>query len=489
MDYLSHCLDRVENLDNGPVRFGRVQSVVGLLVEASELHAAVGELCYILEDDSPHTRRIKAEVVGIRGDTSVLMPLEETHGLRSGCLVQRSSLPLTIRVGEALLGRVIDANGRPLDDKGPLILLDEQPVHNEPPSPLRRQMIDTAMPTGIRAIDAFLTLGKGQRIGIFSGSGVGKSTLLGMIARRARADVNVIGLIGERGREVQEFIHDNLGEEGLKHSVVVAVTGDQAAMSRVKGAAITTAIAEYFRDLGKDVLLMMDSVTRVAMAQREIGLAVGEPPTTRGYTPSVFALLPRLLERAGPSSRGTITGIFTVLVDGDDMNEPVGDAIRGILDGHVVLSRKLAHANHFPAIDVLESVSRVMPRVTTDAARAAAAEARSLMATYDEAEDLIRVGAYQAGSNPETDRAVAAIHPIRTFLRQSVQDPSETDASARLTALLENVASRPATGAGTAQQPEKGASGEAGVNATATSSAARRAGDLAKSASRGHTST
>lgn len=445
MDLLTQCLERVDNVDKGSVCFGKVQSVVGLLVEASELHAAVGELCFIFEDDSLHARRIKAEVVGVRGDVSVLMPLEETHGLRAGCLVQRSSLPLTIRVGDALLGRVIDANGRPLDDKGPLILPDEQPVHNEPPSPLQRKMIDTAMPTGVRAMDTFLTLGKGQRIGIFSGSGVGKSTLLGMIARQARADVNVIGLIGERGREVQEFIYDNLGEEGLKRSVVVAVTGDQAAMSRVKGASVTVAIAEYFRDQGKDVLLMMDSVTRVAMAQREIGLAVGEPPTTRGYTPSVFALLPRLLERAGPSSRGTITGIFTVLVDGDDMNEPVGDAIRGILDGHVVLSRKLAHANHFPAIDVLESVSRVMPRVTTQEERDSAAEARNLLATYRDAEDLIRVGAYQAGSNADTDRAIAAFRPLRDFLRQTVQEPTQPDAAERLAALLRGLP--PAAGA------------------------------------------
>ena len=444
MDLLQQCLERTRHLDNGAVHFGKVQSVVGLLVEATELHAAVGELCYILEDDSPHGRRVKAEVVGVRGDTSVLMPLEETHGLRAGCLVKRSSLPLTIRVGEALLGRVIDANGRPLDNKGPLILPDEQPVHTEPPSPLHRRMIDTPMFTGVRAMDSFLTLGKGQRIGIFSGSGVGKSTLLGMIARRARADVNVIGLIGERGREVQEFIYDNLGEEGLKRSVVVAVTGDQAAMSRVKGASVTVAIAEYFRDLGQDVLLMMDSVTRVAMAQREIGLAVGEPPTTRGYTPSVFALLPRLLERSGTNDRGTITGIFTVLVDGDDMNEPVGDAIRGILDGHVVLSRKLAHANHFPAIDVLESVSRVMPRVTTEQDREIAAEARNLLATYRDAEDLIRVGAYKSGSNPETDRAIAAVQPLRAFLRQGVHEPVDPNAHGRLAEIITRLPEPPA---------------------------------------------
>lgn len=427
MNHLTHSIEQVRGISLRALQFGRVQSVVGLLVEASELHAAVGELCHIYEDEHPNGRRIKAEVVGVRGRNSVLMPLEETVGLRSGCLVERSALPLTVRVGDALLGRVIDANGRPLDMKGPLTLTEQQPVHNEPPSPLQRRMIDTPLRTGVRAIDAFLTLGRGQRIGIFSGSGVGKSTLLGMIAREAQADINVIALIGERGREVQEFIADNLGEEGLRRSVVVAVTGDQAAMTRVKGASVAIAIAEYFRDQGKDVLLMMDSVTRVAMAQREIGLAVGEPPTTRGYTPSVFALLPRLLERAGSGIRGSITGIFTVLVDGDDMNEPIGDAVRGILDGHIVLSRKLVQANHFPAIDVLQSVSRVMPRVTSPEDRKIAADARTLLATYREIEDLIRIGAYQKGNNPATDRAVAAHDSIRQFLQQDVHEVPEGD--------------------------------------------------------------
>jgi flagellum-specific ATP synthase len=299
-------------------------------------------------------------------------------------------------------------------------------------------MIDTPLLTGIRAIDTFLTLGRGQRIGIFSGSGVGKSTLLGMIARRARADVNVIALIGERGREVQEFIADNLGDEGLRRSIVVAVTGDQAAINRVKGASVAMAIAEYFRDKGLDVLLMMDSVTRVAMAQREIGLAVGEPPTTRGYTPSVFALLPRLLERAGPGAQGSITGIFTVLVDADDMNDPIGDAVRGILDGHIVLSRQLAHANHFPAIDVLQSVSRVMPRITTAEHRALVEEARRLLAMYREAEDLIRVGAYEMGTRPELDRAIMAYDMLMAFLRQGVDETSE-DPVGDLAALLKSL--------------------------------------------------
>ena len=416
-------METVRALPAGPQAYGRVQSVVGLLVEASHLDAAVGELCFIYESQQPGGRRIKAEVVGVQGSTSILMPLEETIGLRAGCLVERSQLPLSVPVGDALLGRVIDANGRPIDGLGPLHTSGEQPVHADPPPPLARRMIDTPLQTGVRAMDAFLTLGKGQRIGIFAGSGVGKSTLLGMIARRSQADVNVIALIGERGREVQEFITDSLGPEGLARSVVVAITSDQAAMSRVKAASVAMAVAESFRDRGKDVLLMMDSVTRVAMAQREIGLAIGEPPTTRGYTPSVFALLPRLLERAGPGTDGTITGIFTVLVDGDDMDEPVSDAVRGILDGHVVLSRKLAHAGHFPAIDVLQSVSRVMPRVTTPEARATA-------------EDLIRIGAYEPRTNPVLDRAVAAHEPLTAFLQQAVDEPPTADATAALRTAL-----------------------------------------------------
>ena len=440
MSFLSHAVQQVQAVPRGPIPYGKVQSIVGLLVEAGGLDAAVGELCYIYEDDRPTGRRIKAEVVGVRSETAVLMPLEETHGLRAGCLVQRSRLPLTVRVGPALLGRVIDANGRPIDGHGPLALPSERPVQAPPPPAMERQLIAEPLFTGVRAIDAFTTIGKGQRVGIFAGSGVGKSTLLGMIARRTEADVNVIALIGERGREVREFVHDTLGEAGLRRSVVVAATGDQAAMSRVKAAAAALAIAEHFRDEGKDVLLMMDSVTRVAMAQREIGLAVGEPPTTRGYTPSVFALLPRLLERAGPGATGTITGIFTVLVDGDDMNEPVGDAARGILDGHIVLSRKLAHANHFPAIDVLQSVSRVMNRVTSPEARAAADEARRLLAAHREVEDLLRVGAYERGQDPFTDRALAAHGALTDFLRQSVDEPPDPDPAATLQRVLHQTA-------------------------------------------------
>ncbi len=441
MQFLNQCIESIDAPSMQALHFGRVQSIVGLLIEVSGLNAAVGELCYIHAGDGTNGRRVKAEVVGVRGANTVLMPLDETMGLRAGCLVERANLPLTVRVGSGLLGRVINASGEPIDDGGPLMVQEEQPVHSDPPSPMERQLIDKPLQTGIRAIDAFLTMGQGQRVGIFAGSGVGKSTLLGMIARRAQADVNVIALIGERGREVREFIHDSLGPESLQRSVVVAVTSDQAAMMRVKGASVAMAIAEHFRDTGKNVLLMMDSVTRVAMAQREIGLAVGEPPTTRGYTPSVFALLPRLLERAGPGAHGSITGIFTVLVDGDDMNEPVSDAVRGILDGHFVLSRELAHANHYPALDVLQSVSRVMPRVTTPEERQAADKARRLLSDYREVENLLRVGAYEHGSDPATDRAIAANDGLKNFLQQTAEEAPPADASQALQDVLDTIPS------------------------------------------------
>jgi flagellum-specific ATP synthase len=431
--FLQSCIDRVAPSE--PLTFGRVQSAVGLLVEASHVDAAVGELC-LLHDEAPGGRSVPAEVVGVRGRTTILMPLEETHGLRAGSLVERAGLPLAVEVSDALLGRILDGRGRPIDGKGPLPPGTLQPVHRDPPNALQRRLIGEPLHTGVRAVDGFLTLGKGQRVGIFAGSGVGKSTLMGTIARQATADVNVIALIGERGREVREFVEDSLGEEGLRRSVVVAVTSDQAAMSRVKGGFVAMAIAEHFRDQGQDVLLMMDSVTRTAMAQREVGLAVGEPPTTRGYTPSVFALLPRLLERAGPGETGTITGLFTVLVDGDDMNEPVADAVRGILDGHIVLSRKLAHEGHYPAIDVLQSVSRTMGRVAEPAHVSAAEQARRLMADYREAEDLIRIGAYVKGSDARVDRAVAARDRIDGFLRQPSHGDDTPDSAARLQALV-----------------------------------------------------
>ncbi len=439
MPPLTSQLEQLRTSSGGPTRFGKVQSVVGLLVEARGLNAAVGELCYIYSPDDPNVPEIKAEVVGVRDGTTVLMPLEKTVGLRSGCLVRRSALPLTVDVGDALLGRVVDANVHPIDKKGPLALPDEQPVHQDPPSPLERKLIETQLPTGIRAIDSFLPLGKGQRIGIFAGSGVGKSTLLGMIARNAQADINVVALIGERGREVREFISDSLGPEGLARSIVIAVTGEKAAMSRVKGAGVALAIAEHFRDRGNDVLLMMDSITRVAMAQREIGLAVGEPPTTRGYTPSVFAELPRLLERAGPDQNGSITGIFTVLVEGDDMNEPVSDAVRGTVDGHIVLSRDLAQANHYPAIDVLQSVSRLMNRVASPGHQAAAEEARRLLASYRQVEDLVNVGAYERGSDPETDRAINAYPALVDFLQQGTDEVPDRPPAETLQRLLQDL--------------------------------------------------
>ena len=329
---------------------------------------------------------------------------------------------------------MIDASGRPIDGKGPILTRASRPVRAEPPSPLERRLIDEPLETGVRAIDGMLTLAKGQRVGIFAGSGVGKSTLLGTIAAGSTADVNVIALIGERGREVREFVIDTLGDS-LERSVVVAVTGDRAALARVKGALVATAIAEHFRDQGQDVLLMMDSVTRVAQAQREIGLAAGEPPTTRGYTPSVFALLPRLLERAGPGATGTITGLFTVLVDGGDMDEPVADAVRGILDGHVVLSRKLADAGHFPAIDVPASVSRVMGRVTSPRQQEAARRARAVISAYRDVEPLVRVGAFEAGRDPDADRAVALYPAVADFLRQGPGEPS-ADVADRLVSIV-----------------------------------------------------
>ncbi len=432
--FLARCLEQVSPAV--PRRFGRVQSAVGLLVEASDVGASVGELCYVHEGDEPSEHPLSAEVVGVRGRTTILMPLEETHGLRAGSLVERAGLPLSVEVSDALLGRVLDARGRPIDGKGPLPPGTPAPLHRDPPAALSRRLIGEPLHTGIRAVDGFLTLGKGQRVGIFAGSGVGKSTLMGTMARQTTADVNVIALIGERGREVREFVEDSLGVDGLARSVVIAVTSDQAAMSRVKGGFTAMAVAEHFRDQGKDVLLMMDSVTRTAMAQREVGLAVGEPPTTRGYTPSVFALLPRLLERAGPGETGTITGLFTVLVDGDDMNEPVADAVRGILDGHIVLSRKLAHEGHYPAIDILQSVSRTMGRVAPPEHVADAQTARRLLADYREAEDLIRIGAYVKGSDANVDRAVSARDRLNGFLRQPSHGDDAPDSAARLRALI-----------------------------------------------------
>ncbi len=402
-------------------RYGKISSVVGTIVECTGLEASVGEL-YSIQTISD--KEITAEVVGLKDGKTLLMPFDRTEGMKAGCLVEHLGQSLSIKAGFGLLGRVIDANGEPIDDMGPLLCNELAAVYNDPPSPLKRNKIDEVLKTGIRAIDTLNTIGVGQRLGLFAGSGVGKSVLLSMIAEHSDADVNVIALIGERGREVQEFIHETLGEEGLARSVVVAVTSDMAAMSRVKGAFTATAIAEYFRDQGKNVLLMMDSVTRVAMAQREIGLAAGEPPTTKGYTPSVFAILPKLLERAGKTGSGSITGLYTVLVDNDDMNEPIADAVRSILDGHIVLSRRLAHKNHYPAIDVLQSISRVMPKIISDEERVIAMKARELIATYREAEDLINIGAYVKGSNPKIDESVKKNPELESFL---IQDLKEAD--------------------------------------------------------------
>ena len=408
-----------------PTIAGRVERVVGLGFEVGGLDLPVGSY---VEVDSAN--RISAEVVACTRRSITCVPFGTVRGLRVGDLVTPSTLGPTTPVGDALLGRVIDAFGSPLDDLGPLTDVSYVGIDGEPPHPLRRARITERLPLGIRAWDALIPMGRGQRVGVFAGSGVGKSTLMGMVARGSHADVNVVALIGERGREIREFIDQELGPEGLRRSVVVVATSDSPALVRLRAADVATRIAESFRDRGADVMLMMDSLTRYCMAQREIGLAAGEPPTSRGYPPSVFTLLPRLLERAGTSDTGSITGIYTVLVDGDDHNEPITDAVRSILDGHVVLSRDLAHAGHYPAIDVLASVSRVQSAVASAAELHAANEMRSLLAAHAEARDLIEIGAYVAGSNPTVDRAIALKGDIDGFLRQSVDDRTGWEQSA-----------------------------------------------------------
>ena len=398
---------------------GKVTQVVGLVIETQGPTVSVGELCYIYPKKSDEPP-IPAEVVGFRQGRVMLMPVGEMHGVGPGCEVVAAQKMLQVKVGDELLGRVLDGLGNPMDGKGPILSKEEYPLQAPPPPPLTRPRISQSLYVGVRAIDGLMTLGDGQRIGIMAGSGVGKSTLLSMIARNTEADISVIALIGERGREVRDFIERDLGEEGLKRAVVVVATSDQPALVRIKGAMTATAIAEYFRDKGHKVIFMMDSVTRFAMAQREVGLTIGEPPATRGYTPSVFALLPRLLERAGTSDTGSITGIYTVLVDGDDMNEPIADAVRSILDGHIVLSRAIAARNHFPAIDVLASVSRVMNEVVTKDHLNAAQNMRALMAVYKDAEDLIHIGAYVKGSSKRIDAAIQKIDAINQFLCQGI---------------------------------------------------------------------
>lgn len=399
---------------------GKVSKLIGLLIESQGPRVSMGDLCYISSPAADFS--LPAEVVGFRGNQVLLMPLGEMQGIGPGCQVVSARKTLKVAVGRQLLGRILDGLGNPIDGKGPVSAESEYPLHAAPPPALSRNRIAEPISVGIRSIDGLLTMGRGQRIGIMAGSGVGKSTLLGMVARNTEADISVIALIGERGREVREFIERDLGEEGLRRSVVVVATSDQPALLRLKGAMTATAIAEYFRDQGRDVMLMMDSVTRFAVAQREVGLTVGEPPATRGFTPSVFALLPKLLERSGAGEKGSITGIYTVLVDGDDLNEPISDTVRSILDGHVVLSRSLAAQNHYPAIDILQSVSRLMLEIVDEKHWQVAQVVRSLMAAYSDAEDLINIGAYASGSNPAIDRAIQMIGPIREFLRQDVRE-------------------------------------------------------------------
>ncbi len=399
---------------------GKVSRVIGLTIESRGPAVRLGETCNIYPIKSKEP--VLAEVVGFKEDTVLLMPLGEMEGIGPGSMVVATGNTLEVNVGQQLLGRILDGMGNPIDDLELPSLSYSYPVNNQPPNPLSRTKIMEPLPLGVKAIDGFLTCGRGQRIGIFAGSGVGKSTLLGMIARNTLADINVIALIGERGREVKEFIDNDLEEEGLKKSVVIVVTSDQPPLVRMKGALLATSIAEYFRDCGKNVVLMMDSLTRFSMAQREVGLAIGEPPVTKGYTPSVFAVLPKLLERAGNSSKGSITGLYTVLVDGDDMNEPIADAVRGILDGHIVLSRNLANKNHYPAIDVLASVSRVMPNIVDKEHLNLVGQIKDLMATYRDSEDLINIGAYIKGTNKKVDMAIEKIDQINDFLKQGVHD-------------------------------------------------------------------
>jgi flagellum-specific ATP synthase len=408
-----------------PRRTGRVTRLVGLRIEVEGVTAAVGEAVRIWRGGGV----LDAEVVAVQGTALACMPLGDLAGVRYGDTVEALGRPLPVVVGEGLLGRVLDGLGRPIDDGPALSEWHEVGIESAPPHPLRRELVDRQLALGIKAVDTLVPCGRGQRLGIFAGSGVGKSSLLSMVARGTDASVSVLALVGERGREVNEFIQRDLGPEGLARSVVVVATSDEPALVRIRAAFTATRIAEWFRDKGKDVVLMMDSLTRFAMAQREVGLSAGEPPATRGYPPSVFTLMPRLLERAGAAERGSITGLYTVLVEGDDMNEPIADAARSLLDGHIVLSRRLATANHFPSIEVLESISRVEPAILTRAQRDMVSEIRRLLAAYREAKDLIEIGAYVTGSNPLVDRAVRQKDQIDTFLRQDIAETVSSDDS------------------------------------------------------------
>jgi flagellum-specific ATP synthase len=414
-----HFVDKVNSIKQQ----GRVIQVIGLTIESEGPNAKMGELCLIFPQGKD--RAIEAEVVGFKENRVLLMPLDEISEIGPGCFVEATGIPLQIKVGSSLLGQVVNGTGRPLSGEDFPRGLRSFSTNNQPPNPLKRPRITEPLEVGVRAIDGLLTIGRGQRVGIFAGSGVGKSTLLGMIARNTEADVNVIALIGERGREVRDFIERDLGPEGLKKSVVVVATSDQSALQRIKGAYTATAIAEYFRDQGKNVMLMMDSVTRFAMAQREVGLAIGEPPASKGYTPSVFALLPKLLERSGTSDKGSITAFYTVLVDGDDLNEPISDTVRGILDGHIVLDRKIAEKGQFPAINIPLSVSRLMNEIVDADHIKAATKFKKLLSMYNSSEDLINIGAYKRGSNFEIDKAIDSQPSILGYLQQSVHEKAK----------------------------------------------------------------
>lgn len=420
MKKVSNLLDKIDDIDSFK-RFGRVKKVVGLMIESQGPESSIGDVCYIYIGNNKQ-RKIQAEVVGFREENVILMPYTSVNDISPGNLVEATKKPLEIKVGTALIGNVIDSLGKPLDGSPLPKGLASVQTDQIPPNPLSRPPISASIEVGVRMIDSLLTVGNGQRVGIFAGSGVGKSTLLGMIARNTTADLNVIALIGERGREVREFIERDLGEEGLKRSIVVVATSDSPALMRIKGAYTATAIAEYFRDKGLNVMMMMDSVTRVAMAQREVGLAIGEPPTTKGYTPSVFAVLPKLLERTGTNEHGSITSFYTVLVDGDDMNEPIADTVRGILDGHFVLDRNLANKGQYPAINVLKSVSRVMNNIVDPMHIKAAEKLREQLSTYINSEDLINIGAYKKGSSREIDSAIHMYPQILSFIKQGTSE-------------------------------------------------------------------
>ena len=414
--------------ETNPMReIGKVTEIIGLIIEADGPQSSIGDLCYIYNklNEDP----IWAEVVGFKQSKILLMPLGSMEGLQAGAIVVNTGSAMKIKVGEQLLGRVLDGLGRPIDNLGEINSQILQSTQAEAINPLKRTRITEPLSLGIKSIDGFVTVGKGQRMGVFAGSGVGKSTTLAMMAKNTSADMNVIALIGERGREVREFIENTLGSEGMKRTVVIAATSEQPSLVKIKAAHVATSIAEYFRDTGRDVLFMLDSITRISMAQREVGLAIGEPPATRGYTPSVFALMPKILERAGSNEKGTMTGLYTVLVEGDDFNEPISDTARSILDGHIMLSREMAHRNHYPAVDILQSISRVMPEVTSPEHRSAAGKLRNLLAIYRKNEDLINIGAYVKGSDPRCDEAIKMMDKINAFLQQEVGEKFSYDAT------------------------------------------------------------